>query len=69
MTVAGGSAVSSAEQLAPRDECFDPVRARQDFPILQNTGLIFLDSAASAQKPQCVIDAIANCYRGIRDAE
>jgi cysteine desulfurase/selenocysteine lyase len=62
MTVAGGSAVSTAERLAPRDEGFDPTRAKQDFPILQNTGLIFLDSAASAQKPQCVIDAIANCY-------
>jgi cysteine desulfurase/selenocysteine lyase len=54
--------VSTAERLAPRDEGFDPARAKQDFPILQNTGLIFLDSAASAQKPQCVIDAIANCY-------
>jgi cysteine desulfurase/selenocysteine lyase len=62
MTVVGGSAVSTAERLAPRDEGFDPARARRDFPILQNTGLIFLDSAASAQKPQCVIDAIANCY-------
>ncbi|MEJ2133416.1 MAG: aminotransferase class V-fold PLP-dependent enzyme, partial [Gammaproteobacteria bacterium] len=54
--------MSTAERLAPRDEGFDPARARRDFPILQNTGLIFLDSAASAQKPQCVIDAIANCY-------
>ena len=54
--------MSTAERLAPRDEGFDPTRAKQDFPILQNTGLIFLDSAASAQKPQCVIDAIANCY-------
>jgi len=24
--------------------------------------LVFLDSAASAQKPQCVIDAVAHCY-------
>lgn len=39
---------------------------RQDFPILQseNRGkpLIYLDSAASAQRPQCVIDAISNFY-------
>jgi len=62
MTAAGRSAVSAAERLTSRGECFDPARARLDFPILQNTGLIFLDSAASAQKPQCVIDAIANCY-------
>ncbi|MBW2494059.1 MAG: aminotransferase class V-fold PLP-dependent enzyme, partial [Deltaproteobacteria bacterium] len=48
--------------MALRDEGFDPARAKKDFPILQNTGLIFLDSAASAQKPQCVIDAIADCY-------
>jgi cysteine desulfurase/selenocysteine lyase len=54
--------VISAEKLIPRAEGFDPARAKKDFPIFQNTGLIFLDSAASAQKPQCVIDAIANCY-------
>ena len=45
---------------------FDPERARLDFPILQRSDsdkpLIFLDSAASAQKPQQVIDAISNCY-------
>ncbi len=54
--------MSSAEKLIPRVEGFDPARVKKDFPIFQNTGLIFLDSAASAQKPQCVIDAIANCY-------
>jgi cysteine desulfurase/selenocysteine lyase len=46
---------------------FDPQRARLDFPILQRSGsdkaLIFLDSAASAQKPNQVIDAISACYR------
>lgn len=39
---------------------------RQDFPILKKTNrgkpLIYLDSAASAQKPQQVIAAIANLY-------
>src|SRR5690348_5479338 len=39
---------------------------RQDFPILQQTmhgkPLVYLDSAASAQKPQIVIDGIKNFY-------
>lgn len=37
-----------------------------DFPIfnreVHGKPLTFLDSAASAQKPQCVIDAVAECY-------
>lgn len=39
---------------------------RREFPIfnqeIYGKPLTFLDSAASAQKPQCVIDAISNCY-------
>jgi cysteine desulfurase / selenocysteine lyase len=39
---------------------------RQEFPIFKQKiygkPLTFLDSAASAQKPQCVIDAINDCY-------
>ena len=50
---------------------------RQDFPILQrqfyNQPFAYLDSAATTQKPQCVIDAVrdyymhsnANVHRGI----
>jgi len=45
---------------------FDAERARKDFPILSRTvhgkPLVFLDSAASAQKPQPVIDAISHFY-------
>jgi len=62
MTAAERSAVRRAEGPITGVNRFDPVRARKDFPILRDTGLIFLDSAASAQKPQCVIDAIATCY-------
>jgi cysteine desulfurase/selenocysteine lyase len=62
MTAAGESAQRTVASQAPRSQRFDPVQARRDFPILQNGDLVFLDSAASAQKPQCVIDAIANCY-------
>jgi len=44
---------------------FDAERIRADFPILRtdpDKPLVFLDSAASAQKPQQVIDAISDCY-------
>ncbi len=44
----------------------DLERVRRDFPILAKPvhghRLVFLDSAASAQKPRAVIDAIKNCY-------
>ena len=42
-------------------------KIRQDFPMLSKTmhgkPLIYLDSSATAQKPQCVIDAIQNFYQ------
>ncbi len=56
---------------------FDVQRVRKDFPILDTTAhgkpLVFLDSAASAQKPRAVIDAknelykrsYANIHRGV----
>ena len=56
---------------------FDPIRARRDFPILTRTiggkPLVYLDNAATAQKPQVVIDTIrryyesqnANIHRGV----
>ena len=44
---------------------FDAIRA--EFPILDQSvhghPLVYLDSAATAQKPQCVIDAEADFYR------
>jgi cysteine desulfurase / selenocysteine lyase len=43
---------------------FDPRRLRADFPIFANNpALVFLDSAASAQKPRLVIDGTAEYYR------
>ncbi|MEE4377965.1 MAG: cysteine desulfurase [Candidatus Competibacteraceae bacterium] len=43
-------------------------RIRREFPILQqqiyDKPLVYLDNAASAQKPQAVIDAINQCYSG-----
>jgi cysteine desulfurase/selenocysteine lyase len=45
---------------------FEVERIRKDFPILSRSmrgrPLVFLDSAASAQKPQAVLDAIADLY-------
>ena len=44
----------------------DIATIRDEFPILQRTvngkPLVYLDSAASSQKPQCVLDAIQNGY-------
>ncbi|MBV9522845.1 MAG: cysteine desulfurase [Alphaproteobacteria bacterium] len=45
-------------------KAFDPRRIRRDFPVFANNpGLVFLDTAASAQKPAQVIDGIAEYYR------
>ena len=45
---------------------FDLNRVREDFPVLcqrpHGRRLAFLDSAASAQKPRSVIDAVLHCY-------
>ncbi len=43
---------------------FDARALRQEFPIFaRNPGLVFLDTAASAQKPRTVIDGLAEYYR------
>ncbi len=67
----GGSTV--AEPLSP----FDVARIREDFPILRQRvhgkPLVYLDNAATSQKPQAVIDRItryyseenANIHRGV----
>ena len=80
MNVVSPAALASASAAAPADPAsgapFDVERVRADFPILQQTvrgkPLVFLDSAASAQKPRAVIDAMvrametqyANVHRG-----
>jgi cysteine desulfurase/selenocysteine lyase len=58
---------------------FDVERVRQDFPVLKQTihgkPLVYLDNAATAQKPRAVIDAIvkfyevdcANIHRGVHE--
>jgi len=47
-------------------KAYDVEAIRRDFPILSKTvygkPLVYLDNGASAQKPQVVIDAVANAY-------
>jgi cysteine desulfurase/selenocysteine lyase len=54
---------SAARRMAPP---FDPVRAREDFPILRQRvhgrPLVYLDNAATTQKPRAVIDAVSRFY-------
>ncbi|MEM8561669.1 MAG: cysteine desulfurase [Pseudomonadota bacterium] len=54
-------------QQAATHQSFDVQRIRKDFPILdqQVNGhpLTYLDNAATTQKPECVIEAIADFYR------
>lgn len=55
------------EVLNKASNAFDAERVRADFPILaqQVNGhpLVYLDNAATTQKPNAVIDAICNFYR------
>jgi cysteine desulfurase/selenocysteine lyase len=47
-----------------KTEALDPAEIRREFPVFErNKGLVFLDTAASAQKPRAVIDGIADFYR------
>ncbi|MDD2599167.1 MAG: cysteine desulfurase [Kiritimatiellae bacterium] len=45
---------------------FNLLQIRQDFPVLKQTirgkPLVYLDNAATTQKPQCVMDAIVGFY-------
>ena len=47
-----------------RNSGFDPRALRAEFPIFANNpGMVFLDTAASSQKPAAVIDGVADYYR------
>ena len=52
--------------VAPARTAYDVAKVRADFPILRETvhgkPLVYLDSAASGQKPQAVIDAEREVY-------
>jgi cysteine desulfurase/selenocysteine lyase len=52
--------------IVPSSWSFDVGRVREDFPALHQevhgAPLVYLDSAATTLKPQCVIDAVADVY-------
>jgi cysteine desulfurase/selenocysteine lyase len=56
-------------QGAAAPQAFDVARVRADFPILGRTvhgkPLVYLDNAATTQKPRAVLDALASYYTGI----
>jgi cysteine desulfurase / selenocysteine lyase len=64
--------MSAAAAVAIRDKVvnspFDVEKTRADFPILRTKvhghPLVYLDNAATSQKPQSVIDAIVGYYEG-----
>ncbi len=69
MTTAGGTLAKAAKQPRARRDLpggFDVEKIRQDFPILRQTvhgkPLVYLDNAATSQKPQVVIDAVTRYY-------
>src|SRR5439155_2244004 len=73
----GPSAATLQQTLPGSREPLDPIAVRRDFPIFERDfggrTLAYLDSAATAQKPRQVIDAVnaynatyaANVHRGI----
>src|SRR6185503_18887630 len=67
--IAGGGAtgpVTGPAPAAPGAVDFDVARVRLDFPILgivvRGKPLVYLDNAATSQKPQSVIDAESAYY-------
>jgi len=60
------SAVGATARARERAAPFAVERVRRDFPVLQQTvhgkPLVYLDNAATSQKPQSVIDSLARYY-------
>lgn len=59
--------MNTAESIIPEKVKFAAEQVRPLFPILNQTiygnkQLVYLDNAATTQKPQCVIDSITNYY-------
>ena len=58
--------MSSAEAASTVESVFEVQRIRRDFPILtrsiRDQNLVYLDNAATTQKPQPVLDALSSYY-------
>src|SRR5256885_10530165 len=58
--------MSANAELLQSPAIFDVERIREDFPILQEKihgkPLVYLDNAATSQKPKAVIDALVHYY-------
>ncbi len=56
----------ASERSGEHTKVIDPARIKKDFPILERTvhgkRLVYLDSAASSQKPASVIEAMSHYY-------
>ena len=39
---------------------------RDDFPLLKSQDVAYLDNAATAQRPQCVLDAVTEFYKSTK---
>ncbi len=42
---------------------WSPIQIKKDFPIFTNSDLVYLDNAATSQKPQSVLDAVDSLYK------
>ena len=42
---------------------FSPSKIKKDFPIFSDSDLVYLDNAATTQKPQSVLDAVDSLYK------
>jgi len=66
---AKGAAATEQSEQRSASATFDVQRVRADFPILARTvngrPLVYLDNAATSQKPRAVLEAITSYYTGI----
>jgi cysteine desulfurase/selenocysteine lyase len=51
------------KRMVRSDAMFDASAIRRQFPLLEKSGLVYLDSAATAQKPEVVLQAMDLFYR------
>ena len=42
---------------------YSPQKIKNDFPIFTDSDLVYLDNAATSQKPQSVLDAVDSMYK------